>query len=146
MRLYLDTSVFSAYHDARTPERMEMTRDFWSQLEKHEKLCSDLTLEELREASSNLVDRLIDLTANFRIIEVDDQMKDLAQVYVEEGIVPRMYFADALHISAAVKGDVDALISWNFRHLVKRITRLLVNYVNTRRGLRNIEILAPPEL
>lgn len=82
MRLYLDTSIFSAYHDTRTPERMEMTRDFWSQLEKHEKLCSDLTLEELREASSNLADRLIALTANFRIIEVDDQMKDLAQVYI----------------------------------------------------------------
>lgn len=146
MRLYLDTSVFSAYHDTRTPERMEMTRNFWSQLKKHERLCSDLTLEELRGASSNLADELIALTANFSIIEVDDGMKDLAQVYVEEGVVPRVYFADALHISAAVKGEADALISWNFRHLVRRSTRLLVNYVNTRRGLRNIEILAPPEL
>ena len=40
MKLYLDTSVFSAYYDERTPERMEMTRDFWPILEKYEKLCS----------------------------------------------------------------------------------------------------------
>jgi len=41
MKLYLDTSVFSAYYDERTPERMKMTRDFWPILEKYEKLCSE---------------------------------------------------------------------------------------------------------
>ena len=41
MRLYLDTSVFSAYYDERTPERLRMTRDFWHVLDRHEKLCSE---------------------------------------------------------------------------------------------------------
>jgi len=58
MKLYLDTSVFSAYYDERTPERMQMTRDFWLVLEGHEKLCSDLTIEELGQAHSNLREKL----------------------------------------------------------------------------------------
>lgn len=52
MKLFLDTSVFSAYYDERTPERMHMTRDFWLILQQHEKLCSELTIEELGQAHS----------------------------------------------------------------------------------------------
>jgi len=146
MKLYLDTSVFSAYYDERTPERMRMTRDFWLVLERHEKLCSDLTIEELRQARSGLREKLIALTQNFTVLSLTDEMRKLAKLYVEEGVVPSKYFADALHIAAAVLGDADILVSWNFKHLVKRSTRLLVNYVNTREGLRTIVILAPPEV
>lgn len=141
----MDTSAFSAYYDERTPERMDMTRVFWKELELHEKLCSDLTLDELGQALS-LTQKLLALTTGFKIIQIDDQTKALAQAYTQEGVVPPKYFADALHIAAAVRGDADILISWNFRHMVKRSTRLLVNYINTRRGLRSIEILAPPEI
>lgn len=28
-RVYIETTVVSAYHDARTPERLAMTVDFW---------------------------------------------------------------------------------------------------------------------
>jgi len=146
MKLYLDISVFSAYYDERTPERMRMTRDFWLVLERHEKLCSDLTIEELRQARSGLREKLLALTRNFKVLSLTDEMRKLAKLYVEEGVVSSKYFADALHIAAAVLGDADILVSWNFKHLVKRSTRLLVNYINARQGLRTIEILAPPEV
>lgn len=77
---------------------------------------------------------------------VTDGMRELAEDCVEEGVVPSKYFVDALHIAAAVLGDADILVSWNFKHLVKRSTRLLVNYINTKQGARAIEILAPPEV
>ena len=146
MKLYLDTSVFSAYYDERTPERMRMTRDFWRVLERHEKLCSDLTIEELGQARSGLREKLLGLAQGFTVISLTDEMRELARLYVREGLVPSRYFADALHIAAAVLGGADILVSWNFKHLVKRSTRLLVNYINANQGLRTIEILAPPEV
>lgn len=146
MKLYLDTSVFSAYYDERTPERMQMTRDFWRVLERHEKLCSDLTIEELGQARSGLREKLLGLAQGFTVINLTDEMRELAKLYVREGLVPSKYFADALHIAAAVLGGADILVSWNFKHLVKRSTRLLVNYINANQGLRTIEILAPPEV
>ncbi len=73
-------------------------------------------------------------------------MHDLANAYVRAGVVPTRYLDDALHIAAATCSDADVLVSWNFKHLVKRNTRLLVNYLNAQRGLPSIEILAPPEL
>jgi len=77
MKLYLDTSVFSAYYDERTPERMKMTRDFWPILEKYEKLCSELTIEELGQAHSNLRKRLLALTQNFTVLNVTEEMREL---------------------------------------------------------------------
>jgi hypothetical protein len=38
------------------------------------------------------------------------------------------------------------IVSWNFRHLVNRRRRALVNEVNILAGYPIIEIIAPPEL
>lgn len=73
-------------------------------------------------------------------------MRDLASTYVQAGVVPARYLDDALHIAVPVHGDADVLVSWNFKHMVKRNTRLLVNYLNAQHGLRSIEILTLPEL
>jgi predicted nucleic acid-binding protein len=52
MRLYFDTSVFSADYDERTPERMQATREFWASLKPHTLICSTLTTDELHQAES----------------------------------------------------------------------------------------------
>jgi len=121
-------------------------RDFWRILDQHGKLCSELTIEELGQAHSDLREKLLALTQNFAILNVTDQMRGLAERYIEAGVVPSRYFADAIHIAAAVLGNADILVSWNFKHLVRRSTRLLVNYINIKQGFRAIEILAPPEV
>jgi len=146
VRIYLDTSVVSAYFDARTPERLRMTRAFWEALEGHEKLCSELTLEEIDSATDELRNKMRELVAAACVVRVDERVEELSRAYVEAGVVPARYVADAVHIAAAVVGGANVLVSWNFDHLVKRSTRLLVSYVNATRGLAALEILAPPEI
>jgi hypothetical protein len=53
---------------------------------------------------------------------------------------------DALHVAAAVLTRQDILLSWNFKHLVNRKRRALINQLNTAKSLPLIEILAPPEI
>jgi len=146
MRLYFDTSVFSAYYDERTPERLQATREFWSTLKPHQLICSTLTIDELRQAEHNRAEQFTLLLQEFQVVTLTSAMHDLANAYVNAGVVPMRYLDDALHIAAATCSDANVLVSWNFRHLVKRNTRLLVNYVNAQHSLPSIEILAPPEL
>jgi hypothetical protein len=40
-----------------------------------------------------------------------------------------------LHVAACVLTLQDILVSWNFRHLVNRRRRALINEVNIARGL-----------
>jgi hypothetical protein len=77
------------------------------------------------------------------IIEIDEQIRTLAEKYVQEGIIPERYFDDALHLAAATYAEVDSVVSWNFRHMVKLSTIRGVNGVNKMFGLKEIEILSP---
>ena len=146
MRIYLDTSVLSAYVDVRTPERLKATREFWPLLAAHTPIVSSLTMDEVEQAETDLAERMRALTTGFIHITIEERMRRLANEYVRAGVVPVRYLADAIHIAAAVHSDADIIISWNFKHLVRRNTRLQVNLVNALRGLPAIEILSPPEL
>ena len=77
---------------------------------------------------------------------VTDEMKTLAQKYIDSGVFTPAMFNDALHVAAAVLTRQDVLASWNFKHLVNRRRRAMVNQVNIAKELPAIEIIAPPEV
>lgn len=78
MKLYLDTSVFSAYYDKRTTERLELTKEFWRVLMEHERLSSELTIEELNQVKSvSLRRKLLDLTNGFAVLKIGDREREL---------------------------------------------------------------------
>ena len=49
LKLYLDTSVFSAYLDDRAPDRRAQTVEFWERLTVFDACTSELAREEWRE-------------------------------------------------------------------------------------------------
>jgi hypothetical protein len=49
-------------------------------------------------------------------------------------------------VPAAVLTRQDILVSWNFKHLVNRRRRALINDLNVAGNLPTIEIVAPPEV
>lgn len=145
--LYLDTSVPSAYYDSRDPKRQELTREFWPKLLEYRVYISSLVLEELENVlEPGLKAMLLSLVDGFEILGLDDEVLALAGKYIAEGIIPAKYEGDACHIALASVNDIDYLISWNFRHLVKVKTRRLVNLINLKEGYKPIEMIAPPEL
>ena len=53
MKVYLDTSVFSALFDARNPERKELTKEFFSNIRDYEVYSSNLTRIEIDKIPDN---------------------------------------------------------------------------------------------
>lgn len=146
MKIYLDTSIVSAYFDKRVPVRMNETREFWEQIQAEDVYISTLVLDELEAVSDDdLRYKMLSLLYRKPVLSVTKDVEDLAKKYVTAGIFPSKYYDDALHLSLAVINEIDILVSWNFRHLVKRKTRLEVHKSNTLYGLKQIDIIAPPE-
>jgi len=147
-KVYLDTTVPSAYFDDRAPDRQKLTRDFW-----HERLLgfipviSTIVQIEIND-TPNLEKRanMGNLVREFDILKPNDESDKLAQEYVGRGIFSEKFSSDANHVAIAVVNGVDFLASWNFKHLVKVNTRREVNLINALRGYGQIEIIAPPEL
>lgn len=147
LRLYLDTSVISAYYDVRDPVRQESTRRFWGTLAAFDPAVSDLVLGELRAvANPELRAQLLRLAEPFPILAAVADDDALVAAYIAAGAFSRVFVADARHVATAVLAGVPILASWNFRHLVNRTRRIKINLVNAQLGYNQIEIVSPPEL
>jgi len=147
IRVYLDTSVISALFDDRNPERQGLTSSFFNILDRFDVHISELTLAEMeRTPDRDLARKMRDAVAGMTVLEITEEVEDLADEYVGQGAVPDSYPADAMHIAVASVNGMDYLLSWNFRHLVRRRTRDVVDMVNTMRSMRHISIATPAEL
>lgn len=146
-KLYLDTSVPSFLFADDSPEKREVTLQFWNilKLGLYNIVISDILLAEISRSetpsSQELEDKLSEIV--LEIVSVNEDVFSLAQKYVDEGIIPQTYRDDALHIALATYNEADALISWNFKHMVKLKTIRGVNGINRMLGLKELEILTP---
>ena len=146
-KVYLDTSVISAYFDSRTPERLAQTREFWKKQSSYEFCISDLVLSEMRNVSDKqLKADFLRLIKSYIILKSVKSIKLLAKHYVDAHIIPERYFSDAQHIAIAVHHKIPYIISWNFKHFVNIKTRQKVNLLNLKLQQGLVEIIAPPEL
>ena len=74
------------------------------------------------------------------------QAEELAQTYCDKKIVPFNFKADALHIAIATLSKADALISYNFEHIVSLEIMVAVNQVNKALNLNEIFLCQPQEV
>ena len=70
----------------------------------------------------------------------------LAQEYVAARVIPASSRDDARHVAIATLAGSEALVSWNFRHLVNLKRKRLVHSVNIRLGHPLIELVSPEEV
>jgi predicted nucleic acid-binding protein len=148
-RLYLDTSVPSAFFDDRASDRQRLTRRFWrEQLPAYDPVVSELVLEEIAQTPDpQRRAEILRLVESFEILaDLGAATEDLTAEYIARGIFSSKTAGDALHVAIAVTHGIGYLGSWNFRHLVRVATRREVSLVNALNGYQPLEIVAPPEL
>ena len=105
-------------------------------------------IEEIRKASQPKQDNLLKIVAQFPLesLPLTDEVKALADRYIEENVIPAKESNDAVHIAVASVNNLDAIVSWNFEHMVKFKTRREVQGINTLVGYKTIEICSPLEM
>lgn len=147
LKIYLDTSVYSALYDKRDLNRQKQTEYFWNNIKDYNLYISDINIEEIDGVvDKELRSKLKRLLKSGNKIGLSSEVEILKKIYISEGIIPERYENDALNIALTTVHSLDILISWNFKHIVKRKTRIAVNLINLKEGYKSIEILAPPEL
>ena len=70
----------------------------------------------------------------------------LAQKYCDKGIVPFDFKSDALHIAIATLWKADALVSYNFEHIVSLEIMVAINEINRNLNLKEIFLCQPQEV
>jgi predicted nucleic acid-binding protein len=150
MRFYLDTSVIGALFDVEMPQRIEITRTLLDSIVSgtHIGVISNVVLEEIERGPEELRKKLASEMSRIplQIISEDEASADLLEIYEKEGFIRKGARLDLRHLAVATVHGVDALVSWNFRHIVNIRTRRAVHSINLRLGFPLIEIVSPEEV
>lgn len=150
IKYYLDTTIFNFVFAEGDTEKKDITLKLFKDLSLIAEgiYISDEVIREISRAPEPRKSQLEGLLreTNPLLLEVDIEAEELAERYVKEGIIPERYRSDALHIAVAVINGIEVIVSWNFEHIVKLKTRVMVNGVNRLLGYHEIEICSPEEV
>ena len=145
-RLYLDTSVIGGCFD---PEFAEDSRRIIDAVLSGQArlLFSEAIEAELLNAPEPVRRLFAELPDTVRErIAFSDEVEALAREYVAHGVVPEEWLEDCRHVAAATVARADAIVSWNFRHIV-RLDRIKgYNHVNLMNGYGVLTIVSPREV
>lgn len=145
-RIYADTSVLGGCED---PEFDTDSRRFIEGVGKgrYILLLTDIVIAELEDAPEKVRRILPSLsTSAIERIDMTEEIIALRNTYIDAGIVADKWADDATHVAAATVARADAIISWNFQHIVRLDKMKRYNEVNLRNGYGILTIISPREL
>ncbi len=149
-KIYLETTIFNYNFADDTPEKKLENLKLFEDIKNSifEPYTSTIAVDELLKASEPKRENMMKLISqyNITVLPATEEISELAQEYVNSGIIPEKYIDDARHIACATIYNLDIIVSWNFKHIVKRKTKIMTEQVNLIQGYKNIEIYSPAEV
>lgn len=145
LRIYSDTSVIGGCLDE---EFAEPSMRFIEQVRggRIVLLISELLVEELTGAPAAVRAILESLPiSQIENVVLDEEVTALRDAYLRAGILSPQWQDDATHVAAASVAGADAIVSWNFRHIVRLDLMQRYNEVNQSSGYRHLTIITPLE-
>jgi hypothetical protein len=145
-RIYIDTSVIGGCFDAEFSAWSNgLFKDF--RMGTYLPVVSEIVAAEVEDAPQSVRESYTELvTLGAKVLEVDDSVVQLADIYQERKILTPKFYDDGLHIALATSAEVDLLVSWNFKHIVHYDKIRLFNAVHLELGYKALQIYSPREV
>ncbi|HXU32164.1 MAG TPA: type II toxin-antitoxin system VapC family toxin [Thermoanaerobaculia bacterium] len=150
-RVYVETTIPSFYHEARTsPEgaaRRAWTRLWWDGAkDRYELVTSPAVLDELAGGRPELGAKRIALVRDLPLLPVEPVIIEIVESYIRYKLMPADPGGDAMHLALASYNKCDFLVTWNCRHLANANKFGHIRTVNTMLGLFVPALVTPLEL
>ena len=145
-RIYVDASVVGGCEDDEFAEHSIRLMECFIRGD-FVLVVSALTVQELAAAPDKVRRHLASVPEkHIETLQLNAEARELAEAYIDDGVITGKMRADAQHIAIATVARVDVLVSWNFKHIVNLYLIHGYNSVNLRRGYPTLEIRAPREV
>lgn len=150
--VYIETTVVS-YLTAR-PSRdlivaahQQVTEEWWDNtLPLLDPFVSPIVIEEASMGDEAAAKVRLEKIAGFPVLEITDEVGELAELYFERIPIPDKARGDAYHLAVATYHGMDFSVSWNFAHILSARVRAVIQDINTIRGISTPIICAPEEV
>jgi len=151
LKLYMETSVWNFYYADDAPEKKAITIDFFNVIKKniYQIYISNIVLDEIQKASEEKEKLLITIINDYKpeILPINTNVLTLAEKYIIEMALPKRAVDDSKHAAIATYYEMDALISWNLKHLANLKRKQKINAINLKEGFtKALDIITPMEV
>ncbi|MFM6325670.1 MAG: PIN domain-containing protein [Microcystis panniformis] len=146
LRVYIDTSVIAGCLDDEFSLKSNQLMEAIKQ-EKFILLMSDIIVSELINAPQGVKDILLSIPQRvIEVVKITPEVLQLRDAYINERVVTSKSINDATHVAAATIARADAIISWNFKHIVRLDKMKGYNQINLLNGYGILTIISPLEV
>lgn len=149
-KVYLETSFFSACASSRTDVDSLSWKGrslSWlkTQAPRHELFISAEVLAELSAPPYPNRQAAIEFTVGIGLLPLTAEVLALAQILVDQKVMPGPLKGDALHVAAAAYHGIEYLLSWNVKHLANPNKRMHLARILMGAG-RAVPMIVTPEV
>ncbi|HET6425807.1 MAG TPA: type II toxin-antitoxin system VapC family toxin [Planctomycetaceae bacterium] len=150
--VYVETTVIGhlagrIYADPAVSARQALTRQWWGMAERHYRLLiSQVVWQECAAGDPIAAHERLEIINQLDLINLTEDVRDLAQFLMASGAVPVTEPRDALHIALAAVHRVQYLVTWNFKHIANATLRGRIEAVCRTAGYVPPIICTPEEL
>ncbi len=151
-RIYIETTVFSFYYNAR-PQPEMVARQNWtrrwldSALQSSNELVVSLAVESELNAGEfpNKAD-MLELVSRFPLLDVNNAVIEVVEAYIANHVMPNDPGGDAFHLAVASFHRCDFLVTWNCQHIANGNKFGHIRRINGILGIGNPALVTPLEL
>ena len=118
--VYLDSTIPSYMFEQRVDIQYftMITRKWWDEERAdYDIFTSEFSLAELNRGNYPNKNKIIDLVKDISILPLDDEIINIANIYMKEYVMPKGAAGDAFHLACASFHKIDYLLTWNCNHL-----------------------------
>jgi predicted nucleic acid-binding protein len=150
LKIYLDTSVISHLDQEDAPELVAETHKLWDRIKagENEAVISSVVNVEIgncNERKRNTLNEYLN-EIQYTLVEVSERTVGIASRFVDLGFLREKSFDDCQHIAAAIISGCNAIVSWNFKHIVNQKTMKGVKIITAMEGYSDLLIYTPSSL
>jgi predicted nucleic acid-binding protein len=150
-KVYIETTIPSFYYSERKDAEMtacrDWTREWWKKSSTNFVLVTSLAvMNELSRGAQTKKKEKLELISSLRNLDINQEIIDIAEIYIKRFVMPNDISGDALHLAVASYYKCDVLLTWNCRHLANYQKAKHIKRVNALLGLSTPALLTPLEL
>ncbi len=125
--------------------RQRWTREWWDEIAPSFELhSSDAVIAELQRGTrEDLKKQRMELISNLTLLEISDDVAEVATIYIDRFVMPRGGTGDALHLAIASFYSMDVLLTWNCKHIANPNKFGHIHQVNDELGLSTPLLTTP---
>ncbi|QEP42872.1 PIN domain-containing protein [Ectothiorhodospiraceae bacterium BW-2] len=150
--VYVETSVISYLtarpsNDLRAMANQNTTTEWWeTRKPNYGVFVSDLVISEASKGHPEASQRRLAAIAELPLLQISENVRELALTLIESHALPEKAEADAYHIAIAAVNGVAYLLTWNCTHIANAHTRPKIENTCRAFGYEPPVICTPLEL